>query len=122
MANAPGKSLEIPSQPLSLALKDIERRQIKKDLIESVRLKFEERPIWSKVALEFATKIPSQILKYIIPNFAYFAANGPWRNTWIKFKLDPRKNPFYVIYQSVDFRIPCKCNLISNFKIAIDLY
>ncbi len=104
--------VEVPAQPLELALEDIERRQIKKDLVERVREKFGLRPIWSKAALEFATKIPSQTLKYIIPTFAYFAANGPWRNTWIKFGVDPRKYPPYVVFQAVDFRVPCK-NLIT---------
>lgn len=104
----PDSQVEVPSRPLDLALEDVERRQIRKDLIELVGKKFEERPIWSKAALEFATAINSQILKYIIPTFAYFAANGPWRNTWIKFCVDPRKNPSHVMFQAVDFRIPCK--------------
>lgn len=102
------KSVKVPSRPLPHALEDVERRQIKKEMIDIVRSKFDERPIWSKAALEFATQIPTQILKYIIPTFAYFAANGPWRNTWIKFGVDPRKQQRLVLYQAVDFRVPCK--------------
>ncbi|CAL8121686.1 unnamed protein product [Orchesella dallaii] len=104
--SVPPEEAEVPSQPLRLAVKDMERRQIKRELIENVRLKFEERPIWSKVALAFVTKISPLTLKFIIPSFAYFAANGPWRNTWIKFGVDPRKIQGYVVYQSVDFRVP----------------
>ncbi|ODM99568.1 General transcription factor 3C polypeptide 5 [Orchesella cincta] len=104
--SVPPEEVEVPSQPLRLAVKDMERRQIKKELIENVRVKFEERPIWSKVALAFVTKISPLTLKFIIPSFAYFAANGPWRNTWIKFGVDPRKVPSNVVYQSVDFRVP----------------
>lgn len=113
-ANNPDSELGVPTQPLSLAITDIERRQIKKDLIDNVRSKFDERPVWSKAALEFASRIPTQTLKYIIPHFAYFSANGPWRNTWIKFGVDPRRNAGYVIYQSVDFRVPCKSFLYKN--------
>ena len=78
---------------------------IDKERVEIVGQKFEERPIWSKNALNALTRIASDRLKFILPALAYYFTTGPWRNQWIKFGYDPRKDPAACKYQTLDYRV-----------------
>ncbi|KAJ3381547.1 tau 95 subunit of transcription factor TFIIIC [Lobulomyces angularis] len=77
-----------------------------KDLIYQ---KFELRPIWTSLALfNNINNISSREIKKVLPNVAYFAATGPWRDSWIKYGFDPRVEKSSISYQVLDVRIKKK--------------
>lgn len=48
----------------------------------------------------------SSVVGRHLPVVAYRFSGGPWRNLWIRFGFDPRKQPSARIYQGIDFRVP----------------
>lgn len=64
---------------------------------------FDQRPIWTRRALinQFPDDAPVFAARYIISYVAYALRSGPWRDTFCKFGLDPRKDPSYRKYQTV---------------------
>lgn len=66
---------------------------------------FEERPVWSKLALMCVTGYNRDQMKYLLPAAAYYFVTGPFRIMWVKYGYDPRKDPSARIYQSIDYRI-----------------
>lgn len=91
----------VPSQPTeeSLALKPA----LPQKLIEELTQMFEERPIWTRSQL--SRKYPDiETLKHCLVVVAYYFRNGVWRNCWVRFKYDPRKDPQAKMYQMLDFR------------------
>ncbi len=80
-------------------------------LIESARLLFEERPIWTRRALlnRVSAKdlhaVGSNSAKYMYQYLGYSFDAGPWRDAIVKFGVDPRKDPRLRIYQTMMFMI-----------------
>jgi len=44
-------------------------------------------------------------LKYAFPQVSYYWRSGPWRDTCVKFGVDPRTSRDYAIYQVVAFKM-----------------
>ncbi|KAG2235746.1 hypothetical protein INT48_009161 [Thamnidium elegans] len=66
---------------------------------------FEARPIWSRSAI--VARLPYEknvAIRQGLARYAYTFTNGPWQNCWVKYGIDPRKDPKYRIYQSIDIR------------------
>ena len=61
--------------------------------------------MWFKNALTVTTGISPEKLKFILPTVAYYFTNGPFRNQWVRFGYDPRKNPDSAMHQTLDYRI-----------------
>lgn len=99
-------NIPVPSEPLIGALEDVKKRFQYEVTLDLLKKSFEERPVWSKIALEYELKKSSVTLKYTLPCVSYFATNGPWRALWIRFGYDPRLEQSSFIYQTVDFRVP----------------
>lgn len=99
---------DVPAEPLQGAVEDLKKRPTYESSLEVIKKHFDEKPVWNKVALEVESKVSLGTLKYALPCVAYFATNGPWRASWIKFGYDPRKHQSSFIYQTVDFRVPGK--------------
>ncbi|KAG8901477.1 tau 95 subunit of transcription factor TFIIIC [Tulasnella sp. 403] len=81
---------------------------VSKDLYaRSIKL-FEERPVWSRAALlnQFPLAERREIFnsKAIIPLVSYAFHNGPFRDMYIRFGYDPRKDIETRFYQRVTFR------------------
>ncbi|KAK4511326.1 uncharacterized protein ATC70_012541 [Mucor velutinosus] len=94
--NVPSKSWHNLKPPV--ADLEIEAIQATKDL-------FEERPIWSRFAIKNKLDVKyHKLIKKALAHVAYTFQNGAWRDAWIKYGLDPRKDPKYYIYQLVDIR------------------
>lgn len=77
-----------------------------KELVETLKRLFEERPIWCKNMLY--VYIPDKDiprLKYTLPVVAYHFVNGPWRKAWVRLGYDPRTTKESCIYQVIDFRV-----------------
>ncbi|KAJ8679851.1 hypothetical protein QAD02_015638 [Eretmocerus hayati] len=82
--------------------------------LETMKKLFEERPIWSKTALQFVTQFTGEQLKVLLPSTAYYFMTGPWRITWVRLGYDPRKDPKSKIYQTLDYRLKAMHGLHSN--------
>lgn len=80
-------------------------------LIESARLLLDERPIWTRralqnrVAAEDLKAVGSNSAKYMYQYVGYLFDSGPWRDAIVKFGVDPRKNPSLRKYQTMTFML-----------------
>ena len=93
-----GPSPEIPT----LDLLDDKMR----DYVQKARNLFEERPIWTRRALFNMIPDPQwdSIAKMVLPHVAYEFRSGPWRDSLVRFGVDPRKDPKYRVYQTLMFQ------------------
>ncbi|GMT14491.1 hypothetical protein PFISCL1PPCAC_5788 [Pristionchus fissidentatus] len=81
---------------------------------------FEERPLWTRVAVAYKTKLEETLLKSLLQKFAFYINNGPWGRLWCKFGYDPRKDPNSVSYQTlmVSFRQHTKIPERQRLKVS----
>ena len=65
------------------------------ETIKELEVLFSQRPIWSRSALVSHLKNPvkKDRLNKILPFFAFYWLNGPWRALWNRYGYDPRQNP-----------------------------
>ncbi|ODQ80412.1 hypothetical protein BABINDRAFT_13262 [Babjeviella inositovora NRRL Y-12698] len=76
------------------------------ECIELLRDLFEQKPVWIRRQLNAV--VPEKmrsVLKYALPHLSYIMRKGPWRQTYIKFGVDPRVDPAFWKYQSESFRL-----------------
>ncbi|KAF0267809.1 hypothetical protein FOG48_03156 [Hanseniaspora uvarum] len=107
------------------------------EMIELIKAKFEERPIWLKKHLQGVIidkpSLCGTTLKYALPFVAYRIMKGPWIHSYCKYGVDPSSDPKYHIYQVEQFRmtsnpktdvfkdfVPCPKEYISNVDGGID--
>ncbi|CCE61317.1 hypothetical protein TPHA_0A02350 [Tetrapisispora phaffii CBS 4417] len=117
-----GEDVSIPVQAEEQLLKDFEQAKTtgvypgtKKEskffesleqCIEIVTKLFEERPIWVKRHIDgIVPKSIHHTLKIALALMSYRFTMGPWRNTYIKFGIDPRTSSEYAKYQTEYFKI-----------------
>lgn len=67
---------------------------------------FKHRPIWTKKSLERYLPISSRRhLNQILPFISYrFKGLNPFKETWLRFKFEPRKNQKTRMYQTTGFQ------------------
>lgn len=86
-------------------------------LIESARLLFDERPIWTRralynrVAAEDLRIVGSNSAKYMHQYVGYLFDSGPWRDAIVRFGVDPRKDPSLRKYQTMTFMLDKEDNV-----------
>jgi general transcription factor 3C polypeptide 5 (transcription factor C subunit 1) len=85
----------------------MKKNQIKLKIVYSNR---------SKNALAAKAQISPDRLKFIIPAVAYYFTTGPWRNLWIRFGYDPRKDRSSAKYQSLDYRVRVEGGITHKVK------
>jgi general transcription factor 3C polypeptide 5 (transcription factor C subunit 1) len=107
----------VPDNPLPEAFDELSKRRLQGASLNRLKTCFKSRPIWSRTGLEFETQLEDMTLKYGLPCVAYFANSGPWRSLWIRLGYDPRQNPSSFMYQTVDYRVPCKI-IIFCFSVS----
>ncbi|KAH7343258.1 RNA polymerase III transcription factor IIIC subunit-domain-containing protein [Rhizoctonia solani] len=84
------------------------KSQTKPHLLAQLKQLFEQRPVWSRIAL--INQFPAlegreiQNTKAHIGLVAYTFSDGAWRDTLLRFGYDPRKDPEARFYQRVYFR------------------
>ncbi|KAF6211179.1 hypothetical protein GE061_014294 [Apolygus lucorum] len=106
----------IPVKPREKALKFLEVKFLSGIQYEKIKKCFEERPVWSKLALMCVTGYHHDQLKYLLPSVAYYFVTGPFRVMWVRFGYDPRREPASRIYQTLDYRIRAPAGLLSKVK------
>ncbi|KAF8845693.1 hypothetical protein BDN67DRAFT_1006961 [Paxillus ammoniavirescens] len=84
------------------------RNQVNPELLERITNLVQDRPIWTRAALynQFSPADVREIhnSKLLLPLVCYMFQDGPWRDTLIRFKYDPRKDPEARFYQRIYFR------------------
>lgn len=78
---------------------------------------FQKRPIWVKRHLDGI--VPAEIhhtIKIALALVSYRFSTGPWRNTYIKFGVDPRASTEYAKYQTEYFKIERRLLLDEKVK------
>ncbi|XP_076066865.1 general transcription factor IIIC subunit l(2)37Cd [Oratosquilla oratoria] len=95
----------VPKGPQPGAISQIHFKFMDNAFHKRLKEEFEKRPIWSKNALRVRLSYNKDKLKYLLPTVSYYFHTGPWRNLWVRFGYDPRKDPKAWIYQTFDYRI-----------------
>ena len=99
---------EMPKQLLKEAM-DAVQKAIQNptilDKFNEVKVLFNQRPIWSKNALQNKMSVSSSLLTLLLPAVAYYYSTGPWRSLWVRIGYDPKSDPHSKQYQVLDFRI-----------------
>ncbi|CAG8453846.1 1019_t:CDS:10 [Paraglomus occultum] len=76
-----------------------------KEPIEKLKKMFEERPVWTRLALlNTLPKTYKKLIRKLLPLVAYWMVGGPWRDCWIRYGYDPRNDQTSRIYQLLDVR------------------
>ncbi|EWC47362.1 hypothetical protein DRE_00330 [Drechslerella stenobrocha 248] len=76
------------------------------ECIQKLEDLFIQRPIWTRRGL--MNSMPSKLwphFKFAYPHIAYYWRSGPWRDTYVKFKVDPRTSKAFAMYQVAAFKI-----------------
>lgn len=72
---------------------------------ENLQALFEERPVWTLSALKAHLREPAKRLSGFLAGIAFYYTTGPWRNSFVRFGYDPRKNFDSRFYQMIDYRV-----------------
>jgi general transcription factor 3C polypeptide 5 (transcription factor C subunit 1) len=75
------------------------------ELINELKIAFNERPIWTKRAVVNRVSHSPRLylMRQALPFVGYRFKGGPFRDAIIKYGLDPRKDPKYRMYQTIYF-------------------
>jgi general transcription factor 3C polypeptide 5 (transcription factor C subunit 1) len=66
---------------------------------------FEERPVWTRLALENRVPECSSIeMRHILIKYAYMFSDGPWRQCWVRFGYNPQEDRASRFFQLLDIR------------------
>lgn len=95
----------VPVKPHPTALSFLKLKFIATEKYNLIKELFQKRPIWSKMAIEYESKISGEQLKYILPSLAYYMTTGPWRVLWIRFGYDASKHFESRHFQTLDYRV-----------------
>ncbi|XP_037281499.1 general transcription factor IIIC subunit l(2)37Cd [Rhipicephalus microplus] len=101
---------DVPTEPNPEAWKQLEWRPPDVNIKQRVQALFQQRPLWTRSALQVELNVQPVRFKLILPVVAYYVVNGPFRTAWVRLGFDPRKDPSTKIYQILDFRLktsPC---------------
>ena len=99
------EATKVPEVPSDVALHQLKVKFIDDSVQMEVKDAFRRQPIWTKTGLSGETGQSLDRLKYLLPTVAYYFTSGPWRNQWVRFGYDPRKDPESSIYQTLDYRV-----------------
>ncbi|KAJ3106405.1 hypothetical protein HDU97_006390 [Phlyctochytrium planicorne] len=107
--------LLVPTGPLPEALEMVSK--IPQEALDQMKTLFENRPIWTRLAL-INNMSPSYAkhFKLLVPVYAYGMPSGPWRDCWIKYGYDPRKDKTARKYQVIYLRWVKKPQPLSRGK------
>ncbi|KAI5854325.1 RNA polymerase III transcription factor IIIC subunit-domain-containing protein [Tricharina praecox] len=96
---------EIPTKPADVP-EYAQLDSLHKECVDHLRALFEQRPIWTRRALynNFPKHLQTMV-RFTMAHVAYMWRAGPWRDTCVKYGVDPRSDPKYRFYQSVFFQI-----------------
>lgn len=87
--------------------KETDTTPVKDEVLNAIKAAFEERPIWTRRALSnrLRSLVTENQMKIGIPLVGYQFRGGPWRDAVIKYGIDPRGDPKYRMYQTLQFKL-----------------
>lgn len=106
-------TLEYPTLPMPGLPPLEDASDVFKATTVALKVLFDERPIWTRRALlnSLQSELTSfNVVRFCLAYVAFAARSGPWRDTYIRLGVDPRKNPKYRVYQSVMLQLVPKQN------------
>lgn len=93
------------SEPIATGPSNAASKNVYPEETKAIQEKFKERPVWSLNGLLAETKISRAKVQAILPSIAYFYQSGPWRNQWLIFGYDPRKDFSSRMFQVMVIRL-----------------
>ncbi|KAK0424667.1 hypothetical protein QR680_008780 [Steinernema hermaphroditum] len=113
---------DFPSAPTPEAVQDADFRCKNEEPHKVIKMMFDERPMWTKVAILCRTGLDEPQLKYLLQKYAFYVQNGAWGRLWCKFGYDPRTKIESAPYQTlmVSFRQHGKIPEKVRLKVAGD--
>ncbi|XP_064458696.1 general transcription factor 3C polypeptide 5-like [Ornithodoros turicata] len=96
---------EVPKKPNPEAWKQLELRPADPDIQKRVFELFDERPLWTRSALQVLLQVSPARFKLVLPVVAYYTLTGPFRTAWVRLGFDPKKDSSTKPYQILDFRL-----------------
>ncbi|TKR94233.1 hypothetical protein L596_008545 [Steinernema carpocapsae] len=113
---------EFPAAPAPEAVTDADFRCKNEEPHKLITMMFEERPMWTKVAILCRTGLEEPQLKYLLQKYAFYIQNGAWGRLWCKFGYDPRVKVESAPFQTlmVSFRQHGKIPEKARLKVAGD--
>lgn len=105
---------EVPKEPNPEAWKQLEWRPADPEIQRRVIKLFEERPLWTRSALQVKLEVSPARFKLVLPVVAYYTLTGPFRTAWVRLGFDPRKDPSTKPYQILDFRLKTSPSGLCN--------
>ncbi|ETN76095.1 hypothetical protein NECAME_11920 [Necator americanus] len=111
-----------PAAPTSEAVADANFRCKNEEPHRMLSLLFDERPLWTRVAIAYKTGLDDNLLKTLLQKFAFYIQSGPWGRLWCKFGYDPRTDPESKNYQTlmVTFRQHSKIPERQRLKVSAE--
>lgn len=105
---------EMPTAPPPTSLALIPN--MSPEVAQLIRDLFDGRPIVTRIFAATWTRLGYVELARLLPVASYCFSDGPWRNCWVRYGVDPRKDPQYRIFQTVQ----CRNNLIGEGLVAAE--
>ncbi|KAL3074217.1 hypothetical protein niasHS_015047 [Heterodera schachtii] len=90
-----------PEAPSEKAVHDVNLRCKNPEMHQMLVELFAERPLWSRIAISYRTRLTENALKVVLAKYAFYIGSGPWGRLWCRFGYDPRKDPWARCYQSI---------------------
>lgn len=95
----------IPDAPHEKAKSFIDEGGVPEGLYENVKKLFDDQPIWTLSSIRGYLRVPpKRFMGNILAVLAFQYTTGPWRNSFVRFGYDPRKDPESRYYQTLDLR------------------
>ncbi|KAJ3091218.1 tau 95 subunit of transcription factor TFIIIC [Quaeritorhiza haematococci] len=89
-----------PPEDISAHLADVPQASL-----DRIKALFEKRPVWTRAAVKNNLEPEDRKhLKALLPLVSYVVTNGPWRDCWIRYGYDPRKDVEARFYQIIYVR------------------
>ncbi|KXJ93250.1 RNA polymerase III transcription factor IIIC subunit-domain-containing protein [Microdochium bolleyi] len=104
----PTDHFPVPDKPRRLENDPMASLPVKDNVLRPIQEAFSERPIWTRRALNNRLRglgVTENQMKIGIPLVGYQFRGGPWRDAVIKYGIDPRGDPKYRIYQTLQFKL-----------------
>jgi general transcription factor 3C polypeptide 5 (transcription factor C subunit 1) len=97
---------EVPQAPPASLERHHQFGQYLDDAIRALGELLEKRPLLTRrVAMNFIPQYSDSVFKEATQWVGYSFRAGPWRDSLIKYGVDPRKDPKYRIYQTLMFQL-----------------
>jgi general transcription factor 3C polypeptide 5 (transcription factor C subunit 1) len=98
-------SANVPTTAKALTYDILKIKLVKREHFDLVKKLFQQRPIWTRLALLHECKLKNVVLKHILPAIAFYYTTGPWRVCWVRLGYDPRVKFEARYYQTLDYRV-----------------